>query len=91
MNYYSSSLTESIARRLQRSQSRGKLIDWPPQNMIRRRPPTRGKYRVRKSLYKAPTITRLPSGNLPKLSSVTKQEPQVRGLNPSRYPFLRGI
>lgn len=89
MNLYAAPLHDIVMRRLQRTQSRGTLIDWPPQNMLRRRPPTRGRYRVRQPM--AARMPRLPSGKFPQLPTLGKGVPEIRGIAKPRFPFLRGI
>lgn len=89
-NYYSQPLSQIVQRRLQRTQSRGSLIDWPPQNLLRRRPPTRGRYRVRQPLVTS-RMPRLPSGGFPTLPTLGKGVPEIRGVAKPRFPFLRGI
>lgn len=93
-NYYEASISEIVARRLQRKQSGGTLANWPPQNALRQRPPTRGTYSTRQAPsskgYKMP---KLPSRKYATLSApaVNRAKTNLRPPSITRFNFLRGI
>lgn len=91
-NYYETPTSTIIARRLQRRQAGGTLANWPPQNAMRQRPPTRGQYRPNTTSTKAPyKIPKTAGRTLPSLSTTAVKKTEVRMPGLPRFNFLRGI
>ena len=92
-NYYEASISEIVSRRLQRKQAGGTLANWPPQNALRQRPPTRGKYSSKQAPSKSYNMPKLPSRKYATLSapSVSRAKTEVRPPSVTRFNFLRGI
>ena len=88
-DYYKDTLTQIISRRLQKKQSQRSLVNWPPQNALRTRPPTRGTYRQKTNTSNL-KMTRLPNQQFP---TIGKQGIQTSVKTPKmhKFSFLQGL
>jgi len=87
INYYEAPLSLIISRRLQRNHSGGTLANWPPQNALMRRPPTRGQYNSRTRFHKLPKEGKSQSMSSPAPTISQKVKPAGVG----RFNFVRGV
>ena len=90
-NYFQGSVSEIVARRLQRKQTGGTLANWPPQNAMRQTAPTRGTYSTKQSPKKLYNMPKTTGRTYPTLGSPSMKKPEVRLPSVTRFNFLKGI